>query len=101
MHKSTLIGLGAALATFAAGVTEASASCRRTCPHYAPPAAYGYAPPPAAVYGYPPPPAYYGPPAPVYGYYPPPAARVYEGYGYRPPVYDDAYRPAGVWIEIR
>jgi hypothetical protein len=138
MRKGIVIGLGAALATFAVNITDADASCRRR--HNRPPPVYGYAPPPppvngctppAAVYGYGPPagccgngsatvgyyypptaygpgqpyaygPSYYGPPPPAYGSYPPPPGPPvgYQGSGYAPPYYG-AYRPDGVWVQIR
>jgi hypothetical protein len=115
MHKGIVIGLGAALATFAVGVAQADASCNghRACRC---PPAYGHAPPPRAyapAYNYAPP-AYqgYGPsaarhsyPPAAYGrgepyaygasYYgpPPPVPRAplvgYSGYGHAPPRYRD------------
>src|SRR5512145_2533027 len=78
MRKEIVIGLGAALATFAVSATEADASCRRAC-RCGPPPAYGYIPP-ATVYGYAPPPAYYGNGSSAVGYYYPPTA-----YGPRQP----------------
>ena len=74
MRKEIVIGLGAALATFAASATEADASCRRAC-RCGPPSAYGYPPPRAPLVGY-------------------------QGNGYAPPYYG-AYGPATVWVQIR
>jgi hypothetical protein len=100
MRKEIVIGLGAALATFAVGATEASAGCkweRRPCRSYRPPPVYNYAPPPPA-YGYGPtvqifayaPPAHHSPPA---AYYPSapyaygPSPYSYGASYYRPPAY--------------
>jgi len=95
MRKEIVIGLGAALATFAVGATEASAGCRwerRACRAYRPPPVYNYVPPPAAhrygptvqIFAYVPPAAAHYPPAP-YAYGPSPYS--YGASYYRPRAY--------------
>jgi hypothetical protein len=83
MHRGIAIGLGAALAAFATGATEADASScnngRRAC-RCAPYPAYSFVPPPNAPI----------PPNPVYGYRTP---RDYPGYRPTGASYD--YPPPG------